>query len=110
MWSYDLVVSGLFHAVAYCRDVFEGVKDRNEVGEGLTGSIVGVDYCAEIFKVLLEGDREGFCLDEGGLFEVVVVEHFDDLALKGILVELSFFVTGLEIVLVLFVHGIITIN
>ena len=86
-------------------DVLKGVKYGKQIGEGLPGPVVGVDDNAQALEVLLEGDGQGFGLDEGGLLEVVVVEEGDDLLLEGIVGELGLLGFGAEIMLPrIFVH------
>lgn len=95
----NLVVLVFLEAVAGGRDVLEGVEDRDQVGEGLPGPVVGVDDHAQPVEVFLEGDREGLCLHEGGLLEVVLFQQLDDLLLEGEVLELGAFGLRIQIVL-----------
>ena len=80
-------------------NVFEGVEDGEEVGEGLASSVVGIDDDTEVLEVVLESDGEGLCLYESGFLEVIIVKEGDDFLLERVVDELGFLGFGDQVVL-----------
>ena len=74
LWSSNFSFFFLLELEPSGWDVFEGVEDGDKVGEGFPGAVVGIDDHAEVTEVVLKGDGERLCLDEGGFFEIVFVE------------------------------------
>jgi hypothetical protein len=81
------VVLVLLKLLSDAGDVLEGIEDGNEVGEGLSCTIVGVDDGAEVAEVVLKSDGEGLGLHHRGLVEVVVFQKSNNLLLQRVVLE-----------------------
>lgn len=93
----DLVVLIGDVLLAKVRDVIKRVQHRNEVGQSLASSVVGVDNHAKVLEVVLKSNRERFCLDQGGLLVVVILEQVDHLRLDWVVLELRLFALRMQV-------------
>lgn len=83
--------------LAKVRDVIKRVQHRNEVSQSLASSVVGVDNHTKVLEVILKSNRERFCLDQGGLLVVVILEQVDHLRLDWVVLELRLFALRMQV-------------